>query len=158
MPNNATKTYLVGVIERAIAYYEVEAADAMTAADNWQDGEFTDRDDEALESEGPCSVRERLPGGIWRKLTRSVWESAAETIRFDGYEIHGMKRLPAMPGSEEKPAGRVIQNCEQVADGEAEFWSLFGHIPGQDLECIGDFATREHAEQVYARITGRRAA
>ena len=47
MTNIATKTYLVGVIERAIAYYEVEAEDARTAAENWMDGEFHDRDDEA---------------------------------------------------------------------------------------------------------------
>ena len=54
MTTTATKTYLVGVIERAISYYEVEAQDARTAAENWQEGEFWDRDDEALESEGPC--------------------------------------------------------------------------------------------------------
>ena len=40
MNNTATKTYLVGVIERAMAYYEVEAEDARPAAENWQDGEF----------------------------------------------------------------------------------------------------------------------
>src|SRR3954447_1650420 len=75
MTTNATKTYLVGVIERAIAYYEVEAEDARTAAENWQDGEFHDRDDEALDSEGPCNVRERQPDGSWRKLPPSQWEA-----------------------------------------------------------------------------------
>ena len=49
MTKTATKTYLVGVIERAISYFEVEALDARTAAENWQEGEFRDRDDEALE-------------------------------------------------------------------------------------------------------------
>ena len=67
MTNTATKTYLITVIERALAYYRVEAEDARTAAETWQDGEFSDRDDEALESEGPCSVRERQPDGAWRK-------------------------------------------------------------------------------------------
>jgi hypothetical protein len=76
--------------------------------------------------------------------------------RFDDYEIHGMKRLPRGVGQEEEPRGFVTGNCEQVPDAEAEFWSLFGHIPGQGLDCIGDFATRDHAEQVYARITGQR--
>jgi hypothetical protein len=66
MTNIATKTYLVGVIERAIAYYEVEAEDARTAAENWQEGEYHDRDDEALESEGPCNVRVEQPDGTWR--------------------------------------------------------------------------------------------
>jgi hypothetical protein len=41
-------------------------------------------------------------------------------------------------------------------DDAAEFWSLFGHVPGQGLECIGDFAIAGHAEEVIARITGRR--
>ena len=74
MTNTATKTYLVGVIERAIAYYEVEAEDARTAALDWQEGEFHDRDDEALDSEGPCNVRAQQPDGTWVKLPRSEWE------------------------------------------------------------------------------------
>jgi hypothetical protein len=84
-------------------------------------------------------------------------DSAGEKrpTRFDAYEIHGLKRLPGCHGQEEEPAGFVINDCEQVADADAEFWGLFGHIPGRGLDCIGDFATREHAEEVYARITGR---
>ena len=74
---------------------------------------------------------------------------------FDAYEMHGMKRLPICRGQEEEPVGPVIDDCEQVPNDRAEFWSLFGHIPGQGLECIGDFATRQHAEEVFARITGR---
>jgi hypothetical protein len=74
MTDTETKTYCVGVIERAIAYYKVEAGNARTAAENWQDGEFKDRDDEALESEGPCNVRERQPDGAWRTVPPSEWE------------------------------------------------------------------------------------
>ena len=63
---------------------------------------------------------------------------------FDAYEIHGIRAY-----------GRGRQRSyEQVPDSEAQSWSLFGHIPRQGLECISDFATREHAEEVYARITG----
>jgi hypothetical protein len=65
---------------------------------------------------------------------------------FDGYEIHGVCEY----NKDTDPY------CGQVPDSEAEFWSLYGHIPGQGLECIGDFKTREFAEEVYARITGRR--
>ncbi len=75
MTNVATKTYMVGVIERAIAYYKIEAEDARTAAENWQDGEFHDRDDEALDSEGPCNVREKQPDGTWMMLPPSKWEA-----------------------------------------------------------------------------------
>jgi hypothetical protein len=75
MTNTTTKTYLVGVIERAISYFEVEAEDARTAAENWQDGEFHDRDDEALEAEGPCNVREQQPDGTFLMLPSSQWEA-----------------------------------------------------------------------------------
>jgi hypothetical protein len=63
---------------------------------------------------------------------------------FDRYEIHGVREF-----------GRGRNRyCEQVPDSEAQFWSLYGHIPNQGVECIGDFKTREFAEQIYARITG----
>lgn len=75
MTNTVTKTYLVGVIERTIAYYEVDAEDARTAAENWQDGEFHDRDDEVLECEGPCNVRVEQTDGTWVKLPPSEWEA-----------------------------------------------------------------------------------
>ena len=35
------------------------------------------------------------------------------------------------------------------------FWSLYGHIPGQGAECIGDFKSREHAIQVLYRMFGK---
>jgi hypothetical protein len=63
---------------------------------------------------------------------------------FNVYEIHGVREF-----------GRgKSKYCEQVPDDEAQFWSLYGHIPGQGAECIGDFKSREFAEEVYARITG----
>jgi hypothetical protein len=63
---------------------------------------------------------------------------------FDAYEIHGVREF-----------GRgKSRHCEQASDNEAQFWSLYGHIPGQGLECIGDFKSRQFAEEVYARITG----
>jgi hypothetical protein len=67
------------------------------------------------------------------------------TTTFDDYEIHGVKEV--------HECGKKW--CEQVEDAQAEFWSLFGHIPGRGIDCIGDFKTREHAGEIYARITGR---
>ena len=96
MTNTATKTYLVGVIERAIAYYMVEAEDARTAAENWQDGEFHDRDDEALDSEGPCNVRAQQPDGTWMKLPPSEWESV-------------------VPGSEDERLKKAAPNLLELA-------------------------------------------
>lgn len=89
---------------------------------------------------------------------KTALASAASTallVPFDAYEVHGMKRLPSS-GQEEEPIGRVIENCEMVPDDQAEFWSLFGHIPGQGIDCIGDFDSRQRAEEILARIAGRR--
>ena len=69
----------------------------------------------------------------------------ASPTPYDNYEIHGVREF----GSGKN------RHCEQVPDKRAQFWSLYGHIPGQGADCIGDFKTREHAEEVYARITGR---
>ena len=66
--------------------------------------------------------------------------------RFDAYEVHGVREFDDGNG----------KYCEQVPDEEAEFWSLYGHIPGQGVDCIGNFKTRDAAEEIYARITGRR--
>jgi hypothetical protein len=77
MKINSMKTYQVTVIERALAKYKVEAEDARAAAENWQDGEFEGRDDEALDCEGPSSVRERKPDGKWRKIPPSKWQDAS---------------------------------------------------------------------------------
>ena len=79
MTTTATKIFYVGIIERAITYYEVEAEDARTAADNWQNGEFWDRDDEALDAEGPCSVRELQPDGSWLDVPETEWEATADS-------------------------------------------------------------------------------
>jgi len=45
-----------------------------------------------------------------------------------------------------------VEPCES---SEADFWTLYGHIPGEGVQASGDFDTREHAEEVFARITGR---
>jgi hypothetical protein len=88
--NITTKTYRVGVIERALAHYEVEAEDARAAAENWQDGEFKGRADEELDTEGPCSVRERQPDGKWRKVLPSEWqdEPPAATVAVERAVLH----------------------------------------------------------------------
>lgn len=65
---------------------------------------------------------------------------------FDEYEIHGIRRFGKGRRSFE----------EQVPDVQAQYWSLFGHISEGGLESIGDFESRELAEEIYARITGRR--
>jgi len=93
MTKTAAKTYRVGVVERAISYYDVEAIDARTAAANWGEGEFKDRDAEALETEGPCSVRERQPDGTFLKLPKSQWEAVPAADKDSGKKLYSVLLL-----------------------------------------------------------------
>jgi hypothetical protein len=63
---------------------------------------------------------------------------------YDNYEISGCREL-------DDGAGRYVETC---VDSEAQFWTLYGHINGQGVEAIGDFSSREAAEEAHYRITG----
>jgi hypothetical protein len=68
--------------------------------------------------------------------------------RFDDYEIGPCLRL-------REDGDRDRFYYEPCEPRDADVWTLYGHIPGQGIEAIGDFETRELAEEVYARITGQ---
>lgn len=65
---------------------------------------------------------------------------------YDAYEIHPVIRLRGKDG---QPCLEITQD-----PAAADLWSLYGHIPGEGLDGIGDFTCFEDAARVYARITG----
>lgn len=67
---------------------------------------------------------------------------------FDDYEIHPCRRFQ----EPDDPQRFYFEVCEPH---EADVWTLYGHIPSQGVDAIGDFSSREFAEEIYARITGR---
>jgi hypothetical protein len=111
MPDTKTKSYRVCVIERALAYYEVEAEDARTAAENWPDGEF-DCYDEVLDTGGPHIVREQQPDGTWRQVPRSEWENA-----------------PPADASGNKPYSVLLLYPDYANDSGTETYYAFVHSP-----------------------------
>jgi hypothetical protein len=66
---------------------------------------------------------------------------------YDNYEISPCKRYE----EPDSPGKFYFEVCEPE---EADVWTLYGHIDGEGVEAIGDFATREHAEETFQRITG----
>ena len=66
---------------------------------------------------------------------------------YDNYEISPCRRYEE-PGS---PGKFYFEVCEPEY---ADVWTLYGHIDGEGVQAIGDFATRQAAVQVYSRITG----
>jgi hypothetical protein len=66
---------------------------------------------------------------------------------YDNYEISPCRRYE----EPDSPGKFYFEPCEPH---EADVWTLYGHINREGVEAIGDFATREHAEEVFRRITG----
>ncbi len=69
---------------------------------------------------------------------------------YDNYEISGCYRLNDEGNPD--PAGASVERCDD--DAQAQFWTLYGHIDGEGVQAIGDFTSRDDAEQVYRRIVG----
>lgn len=112
---------------RAIARQIQDEADGVVFADHNGDVE----DYEAIEAE----CRESLESGPTRPS------------RFDNYEISPCRRYE-QPDS---PGKFYFEVCEP---DEADVWTLYGHVNGDGVQAIGDFANREAAEEVFFRITG----
>lgn len=67
---------------------------------------------------------------------------------YDNYEISPCRRYE----EPDSPGKFYFEGCEPH---EADVWTLYGHITGEGVQAIGDFATRDSAEEVYFRITGQ---
>lgn len=76
------------------------------------------------------------------------YQATQGPARFDAYEIQPCRRYIDI----DEPHVSFVEPCESF---EADFWTLYGHIPGEGAQAIGDFDTHKHAEEVFARITGR---
>jgi hypothetical protein len=66
---------------------------------------------------------------------------------FDNYEISPCRRYE----KPDRPGKFYFEVCEPE---EAEVWTLYGHVYGDGPHVIGDFDSREYAEEVFQRITG----
>lgn len=78
---------------------------------------------------------------------KSLESRPSSPTRFDAYEIQPCRRYV----DRDEPQVSFVEPCEPC---EADFWTLYGHVPGEGAQAIGDFDTRQHAEEVFARITG----
>jgi hypothetical protein len=66
---------------------------------------------------------------------------------YDNYEISPCRRYE----EPDSPGKYYFEVCEPK---EADVWTLYGHIDGEGVQAIGDFANRKAAEEVFFRITG----
>jgi hypothetical protein len=68
---------------------------------------------------------------------------------YDNYEISPCCRLDEDGNPD--PNGNTYEVCEPH---EADVWTLYGHLDGEGVQAIGDFATRDDAEEAFYCITG----
>jgi hypothetical protein len=66
---------------------------------------------------------------------------------FDNYEISPCRRYE----EPDSPGKFYFEVCDPA---EADVWTLYGHIPGQGVQAIGDFSKHGYAEEAFQRITG----
>lgn len=54
-----------------------------------------------------------------------------------------------------KVLGKTVDGeevCEQVEEGQEDFWSVYVHLVSGGLECIADVETKQQAESLVALI------
>jgi hypothetical protein len=68
---------------------------------------------------------------------------------YDNYAISGRQRIDE--GGKPDSASSSLGTCDNA---DAQCYTLYGQIEGQGSGAIGDFSSREEAEQAYFRITG----
>ena len=83
---------------------------------------------------------------------KTEWDSAPEIARFDSFEIEARIRH----WEDGDPYRPDHIPCDSDEEHEATCGASDGARPGQHSVCIGEYATRAIAEDVYAGITGRR--
>src|SRR5690348_9358893 len=90
-------------------------------------------------------------GAVWqvKAALRAAFDAGAATARprpapehglparFDDYEIQPCRRYR----DADDPDLAFVEPC---AAFEADFWTVYGHIPGEGVQAIGDFDTRQH--------------
>jgi hypothetical protein len=79
-----------------------------------------------------------------------------ERTRTDGGPVFDAIELA--PVAQIDPEG-TCEAFESLSDVPEElrgsvFWSFYGHTPGEGVQCLGDFTTRDHALEALRRLFG----
>jgi hypothetical protein len=69
-------------------------------------------------------------------------------IGYDALEIHTVLMLDDFV--------EALTDGEEIPEGAVVSWSLYGHIPNEGLECIGDFNSFDSACEVAEKLGGNK--
>lgn len=110
---------------------------------------FSDKEEFDLDLEWP----NELVGVIDLEKKRAIytsqfggmyWEHISDKYnhKYTGFQVQGVK-------VKQDDEGEYIESC---SDDEADHWSLYGILEEGGVECIGDFKSREIAEECCKKI------
>lgn len=75
---------------------------------------------------------------------------------FNGYEVKQVVECVDSIGNKfcEPLENGTIEDARKDANYVADFWTLYGHLEGEGVRCIGDYDQRAAAVEMYCFITG----
>ena len=87
-----------------------------------------------------------------------VRESCAlpERTRNDGGPLFGAIELAPVIAIHSDGTCEALESVEDVPEEDRGriLWSFYGHTPGEGVQCLGDFTTRDHALEAMRRLFG----
>lgn len=77
-------------------------------------------------------------------------------VRFDGGPVFDAIELAPVVVVDSNGAQELLDVLDKVPADllKTVCWSIFGHTPGEGVQCIGDFPTRDEALEVATRLFG----
>jgi hypothetical protein len=106
----------------------------------------------------PCasetSSAEARPLG--QDVTGREFFALAERVRSDGGPLFDSIELAPVAQIDAEGTCEAFESLDDVPDElrGSVFWSIYGHTPGEGVQCIGDFTTPGEALEVLERLFG----
>ena len=90
------------------------------------------------------------------EVTGREFFALPEFSRSDGGLVFDAIELAPVAQIDSEGTCEAFESLDDVPDElrSSVFWSIYGHTPGEGVQCIGDFKTPAHALEVLRRLFG----
>jgi hypothetical protein len=80
--------------------------------------------------------------------SESIIYTLPNNTGYDALEVHTVLILDDFV--------EALIDGEEIPEGSVVSWSLYGHVPNEGLECIGDFNSFDSACEVAKKLGGNK--
>lgn len=132
--------------------FNIEMKSVITLHDNGTD----EHSDTEWGQNSYCDCAECCHSGIVADFREGEKKPQITRQRFDAYEIKQVVEYTSGRGGKfcEPLESGTIEQARKDPSYLADFWTLYGHLKGEGVQCIGDFKGRAEAVDIYCLITG----